>query len=64
MKYLKGETISYSDDEITEGGNVRELHPELSRREILVAVDSFGIGFAVRNGTLLKNRMDPGWRIL
>ena len=64
MKYLKGETISYSDDELTAGKNAGEFHPELSRREILVAVDSFGIGFAVRNGSLLKNRMDPGWRIL
>ena len=64
MKYLKGETISYRDDELTAGKNAGEFHPELSRREILVAVDSFGIGFAVRNGSLLKNRMDPGWRIL
>ena len=64
MKYLKGETIEYSREEIVVNDGVRPLHPELSRKEILIAAGSFGIGFAVRNGALLKNRLDPGWRIL
>ncbi len=64
MKYLKGETIEYSADELIDGENIKPIHPDLGGKEILVAAGSFGIGFAVRNGALLKNRLDPGWRVL
>ncbi len=64
MKYLKGETIEFAANEITENKNIAPIHPDLSRKEILVTVGMWGIGFAVKNGSLLKNRLDPGWRVL
>lgn len=51
VKYLKGETVTEGDTECAgEDG------------WCLVCVDSWPLGFAKRNGRVLKNKYYPGWR--
>lgn len=50
-KYLRGETISFSEGEINaENGNV------------LFCVDSYPLGWGKLNGMTMKNKYLPGWR--
>ncbi len=51
VKYLKGETITADGAACTgeEGW-------------CLVCADGRPLGFARRNGEMLKNKLDPGWR--
>ena len=51
MRYLKGETIEYSDSE------------KLSKGWVLIAVDNFPLGFGKAAGGQIKNKYLPGWRI-
>ncbi len=51
MRYLKGETIEYSDSE------------NLSKGWVLIAVDNFPLGFGKAAAGQIKNKYLPGWRI-
>lgn len=53
IRYLKGETISLLTDEVNE-----------KKGYCLVAVDGFSLGFAKINGASLKNKYQPGWRMM
>ena len=50
IRYLKGETIQLSADEM------------LKKGWVLVCVDGFALGWAKCTGTSLKNKYYPGWR--
>lgn len=50
IRYLKGETISFTDEE------------EEKKGWCLICVDKFPLGFAKGNGKTLKNKYYPGWR--
>lgn len=67
IKYLKGETIE-ADDTLTagpkEGQECMTLFRKTRTKEILVMTEGFPLGFAERNGTFLKNKRNPGWRML
>ncbi len=73
IKYLKGETVTVPgkspeteaqpDDPETEAKT--ESHEALPSDGLcLVAVDGLPLGFAVKNGDTLKNKLDPGWRMM
>jgi tRNA and rRNA cytosine-C5-methylases len=51
MRYLKGETIEYSEEESVEKG------------WILIAVDGYPLGFGKADRGQIKNKYLPGWRI-
>ncbi|MBQ9885802.1 MAG: RsmB/NOP family class I SAM-dependent RNA methyltransferase [Lachnospiraceae bacterium] len=51
IKYLKGETVMCPDDCTLENG------------WCLITVDDFPLGFAIKNGDVLKNKYFTGWRM-
>lgn len=55
VRYLKGETIEIPEN--------RE-RKSAEKQETLVTVDGFPLGFGRRNKNLLKNGLNPGWRML
>lgn len=54
-KYLKGETISVSDEEATR---------LIKKGTIVIAVDSFPLGFGKVTGKQIKNMYPKAWRII
>ncbi len=52
MRYLKGETIEYSDSK------------NVNKGWILIAVDGYPLGFGKAAGGLIKNKYLPGWRLM
>ena len=76
MKYLRGETLLLTDEEMKNApakekagkkkkaaGGVRK---ETGKKQelTLVTVDGYPLGFGKRNGPRLKNGLAPGWRKL
>ena len=53
VKYLKGETIIFDADEIA----------GIRNGWVLVAVDSYPLGWGKINNGQLKNRYHSGWRL-
>ncbi len=53
VRYLKGETVD------ADGADIRG-----EEGLCLVCLSDFPLGWAARRGTVLKNRLDPGWRWL
>ena len=51
IRYLKGETIEYSDSE------------DLKKGWVLIAVDGFPLGFGKAANGQIKNKYLPGWRM-
>ncbi len=54
-KFLKGETLELSGSETQSAKGVK--------RDTLVLVEGYPIGFGRKNGTLLKNKRPAGWRV-
>lgn len=52
IKYLKGETIALPDD-----------FAMTTKAPVLVCVDDYPLGWGKVNGTMLKNKYAPGWRM-
>ena len=52
-RYLKGETVSAGSAEVNGPEGI-----------CLVCADGLPLGFAKRRGDMLKNGLDPGWRVL
>ena len=52
MKYLKGETIEFTDSD------------NINKGWVLVAVDGYPLGFGKAGGGMIKNKYLPGWRLM
>ena len=53
MRYLRGETISYRDEELDTG-----------RGDVLILVDSHPLGFGrIMPGNRINNRLNPAFRL-
>lgn len=56
FRYLKGETLVLSGDEVSETGTPGGW--------ILVCVDGYPLGWGKLTGVSLKNKYHPGWRLM
>ncbi|MCC8044246.1 MAG: RsmB/NOP family class I SAM-dependent RNA methyltransferase [Clostridiales bacterium] len=60
IRYLKGETLALTDAETAAAKKSKSSH---SPDWVLVCVDGYGLGWARINGSGLKNKYYPGWRL-
>jgi NOL1/NOP2/fmu family ribosome biogenesis protein len=55
VKYLKGETIEFTDADQIRG---------TGKGWILVCVDGYPLGFGKAQNGIIKNKYLPGWRMM
>lgn len=66
IKYLKGETLELKDEERINLPKTKNKNKDKGQKQpdTLVCVEGYPLGYGKRNGTLLKNKRSPGWRLL
>ncbi len=68
-KYLKGETISLMDSEMLDSKadhqkKKKNQKGNQDKKDTLILLEGYPLGFSRRNGSLLKNKRAPGWRTM
>ena len=64
VRYLKGETVDLETGPGSEVGSGAAAAPVIRGEEglVLVCLEDWPLGWAVRSGNRLKNRYPAGWR--
>lgn len=63
IKYLKGESIEYSEDEAMYSSN-SVWNKNWNEGWILICVDGYPLGFGKAKNGVIKNKYLPGWRMM
>lgn len=65
VKYLKGETISVTEDDIVKDDIAKDdtANTKNTNKTYLICVDNYPLGWGKLNGNMLKNKYTPAWRM-